>query len=647
MGKWSCAVAAAMCWRALAGGEPVVPSHEVALKLDTGWVVSREDADEAVASWVVGEAGAPWLRLTFGPSALPRGAHVRLTGLADGAEQTLDAAGLERWSGTSAYFNGGAVLVEIVAGSAPARVTVESIAVGEAPGAAYDDRSICGPTDDRALSNNPAIARFMPMGCTAWIVNDANKSMLTAGHCYAGPAGVVQFNVPPSTASGALVHPPPSDQYPVDWASVQYEDAGVGRDWCYFGCPPNTQTGLTPYQAQGAFLPLGEAPVAGGQGVRVTGYGTVTAPVPLVWNQVQKTHAGRLTWAWDTAISYVEADTTGGNSGSPVIDEVTGRVVGIHTHAGCYATGGANRGTCVNAEGLRAALAAPLGVCRPAQPAAGALFATGAAGAVGVVGVPGGAFGVLANVPAGVQCLAYDWNADVIWMVTPDRSLLRVDAGSGWTEAVGPVAGLPAAPTGLGFDPATRTLFAVCESDGLLVAFDPEERVARPIGIVGSGVHALEYEPVAGVLFALRSRVGGSMLLRLDPASGAGVEVGTIGAGGEDCRGLAATADGFLYSLGEASGSLLRIDPSTAQALCVGACSRPGVGAGMTSRYPRPPCLPPDFSGDGIADQDDLAALLQVIASGQASDLDPDLNRDGVADAGDVETLVDLLAGAC
>jgi len=39
------------------------------------------------------------------------------------------------------------------------------------------------------------------------------------------------------------------------------------------------------------------------------------------------------------------ADTQGGNSGSPVVDEATGEAVGIHTHGGCSASGGNNNGT--------------------------------------------------------------------------------------------------------------------------------------------------------------------------------------------------------------------------------------------------------------------------------------------------------------
>lgn len=46
------------------------------------------------------------------------------------------------------------------------------------------------------------------------------------------------------------------------------------------------------------------------------------------------------------------ADTTGGDSGSAVYDLDTGEVIGIHTCAGCFDQGGANRGTAISHSGL-------------------------------------------------------------------------------------------------------------------------------------------------------------------------------------------------------------------------------------------------------------------------------------------------------
>ena len=38
-------------------------------------------------------------------------------------------------------------------------------------------------------------------------------------------------------------------------------------------------------------------------------------------------------------------DTQGGNSGSSIINESTQKIVGIHTHGGCFTMGGTNIGT--------------------------------------------------------------------------------------------------------------------------------------------------------------------------------------------------------------------------------------------------------------------------------------------------------------
>src|SRR5690606_2557474 len=62
------------------------------------------------------------------------------------------------------------------------------------------------------------------------------------------------------------------------------------------------------------------------------------------------------------ALRY-QADTTGGNSGSPVIDDSTGLAIGIHTHGGCTSSSGANAGTAIEHPALQAALADPKGVC--------------------------------------------------------------------------------------------------------------------------------------------------------------------------------------------------------------------------------------------------------------------------------------------
>src|SRR5690606_15713401 len=265
---------------------------------------------------------------------------------------------------TSAYFNGDAVLLEVLAfpNTGDSLVRMSEVTAGLPP---IEPDSICGPTDDRALSEDPRAGRLMPVGCSGWLINDCSHCFLTAGHC-TSPMDTVQFNVPLSSSGGALRHPGPEDQYAVDPVSLQSNGGqGTGNDWGYFGVFPNSTTGLTAAAAQGDFfeIPAAAPPVGSpAQPIRITGYGTTGSGVPREWNQVQKTHVGPYFDRSGTTLRY-QTDTTGGNSGSPVIDDSTGMAIGIHTHGGCSFSGGSNVGTAIEHSGLQAALAAPRGVC--------------------------------------------------------------------------------------------------------------------------------------------------------------------------------------------------------------------------------------------------------------------------------------------
>lgn len=335
---------------------------------DTGWVANPLPTENVTAWFVADVPAAPWVRLHFGEVHLDgdplSGSRtvLRLTSLLDLGVQILDARTLEQWQGTSAYFNGGSVLVEVVAppNAGPSRVNLATIHAGVA---ITPEETICGATDDRVLSNDPRAARVVPVGCTVWLIDDCARCFLTAGHCAGTSLQVVQFNVPLSTSTGSLQHPPPSDQYAVDLASKQTNGGqGVGNDWGYFGVHANSTTGLTPYQAQGqSYVLAAPPPFAAGDTIRITGYGTDSSPSTS--NQVQQTNTGPWMSASGSALNY-ETDTTGGNSGSPILHEASGTAIGIHTHGGCSTTpGSGNNGTASTLAALQSALAAPLGVC--------------------------------------------------------------------------------------------------------------------------------------------------------------------------------------------------------------------------------------------------------------------------------------------
>ncbi|HEB53799.1 MAG TPA: hypothetical protein ENI87_11155 [bacterium] len=346
--------------------------------IDSGLVANTAAAPAALGvatvvwSTVVTVPGAAWLRLEYAGVLLAGssdrgedGSFLRLTSMLDGAVQTQHLRHVAEWRDTSAYFNGDSVLVELLAqpGTGDNRLMIRNAIAGPANPVLVD--TICFGVDDRVLSNDQRVARNQPTGCTSWLINDCQHCLLTAGHCAGSGLQVVEFNVPLSTTNGSLQHPPPSDQYAVDSQSLQTNGGqGVGDDWAYFGVFDNSTTGLSPHQANGglAFDLATTPPPVSGQNIRITGNGSTSAPVSPTWYLVQKTHAGPYYQRTGTTVRY-QTDTTGGNSGSPVILDGTNTAIGIHTHGGCNSSGGSNAGTGSNHAGLQAALANPQGVC--------------------------------------------------------------------------------------------------------------------------------------------------------------------------------------------------------------------------------------------------------------------------------------------
>lgn len=346
------------------------PSHVVDVNFDSG--PQRNLGSEPVVVWndIIEIQGAQWLRLEFSQVDLGQGfmaengSTIRIVSMLDGAEQTLNTRTAREWQNTSAYFNGDSVAIELTAypNGNINRVVVDSVVAGDIPGRGTIE-SICDGADDRVLSDVKRAGRSLPAGCTAWIIDDKNHCMLTAGHCASFGNTVVEFNVPLSNGNGSIVHPGPEDQYSVDPISQQFVNGGIGNDWAYFGCFENSETGLTAYEAQGDFYELAmPTSPQNGDNIRITGYGVVSPPVDPTWNQAQKTHAGPY-WSFSGSTVGYRTDTSGGNSGSAVFFEPTGKAIGIHTHGGCRDGSGNNWGTGVNNAGFQNALANPQGVC--------------------------------------------------------------------------------------------------------------------------------------------------------------------------------------------------------------------------------------------------------------------------------------------
>ncbi|MCC6661198.1 MAG: trypsin-like peptidase domain-containing protein [Phycisphaerales bacterium] len=362
---------------AAAHAQAPIPQHTVRTAVDSGIVSNAGPGAATVFMAVIEDRGAAWVRLNFSDLLLSGDPHaadrsfLRITSLQDGAEQVLDATHARYWSGTTAYFNGDAVMLELVAfpGTGDNRVSVREFWAGDPTAGPVID-SLCG-ADNRIPSQDQRQGRLMPIGCTAWLIGDAAHCFITAGHCFptASTTAVVQFNVPLSNANGSTVNPPPADQFPVQSLSVQTTGGGaIGSDAAYFGTNVNTLN-QTAFQRQGVFYNLAaSASTSAGQPITITGYGTTSSPISPTWNQVQKTHTGPFVLKSGTRITY-QVDTTGGNSGSPVEDTTTGLAIGIHTHAGCSATNG-NQGTAIEFATLQNYLANPRGVCIPPVPPA-------------------------------------------------------------------------------------------------------------------------------------------------------------------------------------------------------------------------------------------------------------------------------------
>lgn len=317
---------------------------------------------------------SPWIRLQFGeqtflgsPADPDAGAVLLITSTLDGATQMLDAASILEWRHTSAYFNGHELELALLAppDAGPFRVSLSSVITADP---ADTMPSICGGTDDRVLSQDPRVGRILPAVCTGWTINDCNRCMLTAGHCQAPGLEVLQFNVPLSDRVGQMMMPPPEDQYAIDPDSIQGNGGnGTGNDWAYFGCFPNSNTGLTPAEAQEAWFTLITAPPMGEItiGARVTGFGQATPDLPDEWNFTQTTHIGPILGFNGNVVSH-GVDTTPGDSGSPVFDENSGKAYAIHTTGGCNDSG-ANAGTAVWHPDVEWAILHATGVCEPAQ----------------------------------------------------------------------------------------------------------------------------------------------------------------------------------------------------------------------------------------------------------------------------------------
>jgi hypothetical protein len=332
-----------------------IPHHVEPYVLDTGRHDGRAEAaieSRAAVREVVEIPDVPWMRLHVAAHALGSDSFVTFTSLLDGGQQRLDAESLADYDYGTAYFNGDAVAVELhVAPEAQGVfLRIEEVTVGEWVGGQPIVRSLCGP-DDRVQSTDRRSGRVVPSGCTGWIVS--NNGYIMAGHCVGGSSTTLEFQVPSSLCDGTVQFAHPDDQYAIDRGNEVWAASGVGDDFAVFDTAPNSNTGLLAIHSQDDFFRMSRdtAPTT----IRITGYGLDNTPVGCdngrnEDSQTEQTNAGPflnevVQGPADVYLEYI-VDTTGGNSGSPVIVEGTADIaVGVHTHGGCSPPSGGNFGT--------------------------------------------------------------------------------------------------------------------------------------------------------------------------------------------------------------------------------------------------------------------------------------------------------------
>lgn len=295
---------------------------------DSGVLANSDNVPKAVYEHTVQVDNAAWLRIYLGEVQLAPGSFVRFTSLLDGEVQELDAAGLAIWENSSAYFNGDAVKVELVAGAATAqnRIKIELVArtiIDETLLGCGFPCGICGP-DDRVPSSVLFTSRLLPAGCTATLFT-STSCLVSAGHCIFGSM-VIQFNVPPSNANCSTNNPPVADQFPI--LMVEFVNGGIGNDWSVMTSGTNN-LGETAFQRYGERLPISEVPVSNGDPLTVWGYGIDNE---CTLSQVQQISLGFVTSVASTFFNH-NVDITCGNSGSSMIRD--GEIVGIVTHCPC------------------------------------------------------------------------------------------------------------------------------------------------------------------------------------------------------------------------------------------------------------------------------------------------------------------------
>ena len=211
-------------------------------------------------------------------------------------------------------------------------------------------KSICSDSDTRRLSYDPRVARALGGGGVCTVTMISRNCGISAGHCV-NALDLLEFNTGPSQ-NGRIVNVDVEDTFRVDKGTIVSRNNGIGDDWAVFKVNPSSFDYRPAGDVQGYYGI--NSPLVRSTFLRIVGYGVDTEPTHHLAQQrgygyLVKTDGSQL---------FHNVDTMGGNSGSAIVDNITGRVIGIHSHGGCGSTG-TNGGTLIAMNiGLQRAISA-------------------------------------------------------------------------------------------------------------------------------------------------------------------------------------------------------------------------------------------------------------------------------------------------
>lgn len=193
-------------------------------------------------------------------------------------------------------------------------------------------KSLCGTFDLRERTYDPKIARARlaaeKAGCTITMIGKA--CAVSAGHCVE-TFELAEFNLPdPKEGEDATVSSA-EETYKIDVDSVVSKNHGPGADWAVLKLQKNEVTQKYAGEVQGHYQVSFEK-LEVGEMVTIKGHGYADDPL-LSFSQLG--HTGAVVTA-DAGMIEHRVDTTGGSSGSSIIRTSDQKIVGIHTHGGCY-----------------------------------------------------------------------------------------------------------------------------------------------------------------------------------------------------------------------------------------------------------------------------------------------------------------------